>query len=94
MAYDYLQNELRARARELISAGRLPRQHPIRIWGGNGSGDQTCSLCDRVISREEVEYELEYSVDSAVRMMRFHFICHAAWQLECAREESLNKGAP
>jgi hypothetical protein len=85
MPHELLQNELRLRARELISHGRLPRHHPSRIWGGSGTGDQICSLCSRPIARDEVEYELEYNAEAAVRMARFHFLCHAAWQLECAR---------
>jgi hypothetical protein len=94
MTYNYLENELRGRARELISEGRLPCKHPTRIWGGNGSGEQICSLCERIITRDEVEYELEHGAGTGVLMTRFHFLCHAAWQLECTREQSMKKNAP
>jgi hypothetical protein len=93
MPEDSLQCELRQRARQLIGEGRLPDQHPIRIWGGSGTGEQSCSLCERVIERDEVEYELEYGLETGVRMTRFHFLCHAAWQLECTRQNGAQRSA-
>lgn len=91
MPLNYLENELRGRARALISEGRLPCGQPTRMWGGNGTGEQTCSLCERVITRDEVEYEIEHNPGENARLTRFHFLCHAAWQLECVRETSSKK---
>ena len=76
------ENELRARARTLMEHGELPAETPSSTYGGYGSGER-CSLCGEPIARTEVEYEVAYSNDA----YRFHFLCHAAWQLEQARRE-------
>jgi hypothetical protein len=94
MPYNYLENELRGMARELITNGRLPCQQPMRIWGGHGTGEQICSVCDRIISSDEVEYEIEHDSGGTKYLSRFHFLCHAAWQVECAREATIKKSAP
>lgn len=77
------ESELRKRARVLIAEGRLPVGQSGRCWGGSGSR-KVCSLCGEPVSREEVEFEIE---DSSGASYRFHFRCHAAWQLECARSD-------
>ena len=79
-----LESELRERARELIREGRLPDRAPARVWGGPGSG-VTCALCAEAIPASEMEYEADAAVGSAVQTLHFHFVCHAAWQLECLR---------
>jgi hypothetical protein len=94
MPANTLESELRVRARESISQGRLPCQHAVRMWAGYGTGQQPCSLCDTVITRDEVEYEVEHPGSERPQVSRFHVLCHAAWQLECAREESLRKQSP
>lgn len=81
-----LESELREVARELIARGRLPRHAPNRVWGGTGSG-LPCALCGKVIPAAEVEYETDSSVDGSIRTFHFHFVCHAAWQLECLRAD-------
>lgn len=88
MPYNRLQNELYARARELIGNGRLPCATPVGIWGGYGSG-LLCSLCNEVIQRDQVEYEIEFECGDGRKTYRFHFLCHAAWQVECAREQTM-----
>ncbi len=85
-----LESELRERARELIHAGRLPDVVPTRMWGGRGSG-QTCALCGDVVPQTEVEYELEPEPGT---VLHFHFMCHAAWQLECVRATPGKTEAP
>ena len=81
-----LESELRERARELIHEGRLPDRAPARVWGGPGSG-VTCALCAEVIPPNEMEYEADATVGNAERTLHFHFVCHAAWQLECLRAD-------
>ncbi len=93
-----LESELRERARELIRDGRLPDRAPERVWGGPGSG-ATCALCAEMIPSKEMEYEADATVGSAVRTLHFHFVCHAAWQLECLRADyearaSMSSGKP
>jgi len=87
MPYHRIENVLRGRARELISAGHLPCGPPMHAWGGYGS-DLACSVCEEPIPRQEVEYELEFREADGARIYRFHFLCHTAWAIECARAES------
>jgi hypothetical protein len=82
--------QLRQLARELIRQGRLPSQISPQIWGGYGSG-RDCSLCGLAIPPREVEYETESANDG--NSYRFHLLCHATWQLECARAEALAQTA-
>jgi hypothetical protein len=81
-----LESDLRERARELIREGRLPDRAPARVWGGPGSGI-ACSLCEQAIPANEMEYEADAAVAGAVHTLHFHFVCHAAWQLECLRAD-------
>lgn len=81
-----LESELRERARELIRDGRLPDRAPARVWGGPGTGVE-CALCAQAIPPNEMEYEADAAVGNAVRTLHFHFVCHAAWQLECLRAD-------
>jgi hypothetical protein len=82
-----LENQLRLRARDLIQRRQLPGNEPSgMVWGGSGSGEP-CSLCGQCIMPDQVEYE----VDSQGRTYRLHFMCHAAWQFECARKLHLDK---
>ena len=81
-----LESELRERARELIREGRLPDRAPARVWGGPGTGVQ-CALCAEAIPANEMEYEADAIFGSSVRTLHFHFVCHAAWQLECLRAD-------
>lgn len=81
-----LESELRERARELIREGRLPDRAPARVWGGPGSG-VTCALCAQAIPATEMEYEADAAIGQSVRTLHFHFVCHAAWQLECLRAD-------
>lgn len=84
-----LENDLRDCARELIATGALPAQHPVNVWGGNGNG-KLCSLCRSVIAREDVQYEME----TAAAIYRFHSMCHAAWLFECSRVEHIALAVP
>jgi hypothetical protein len=67
----------------------LPAHQPTRVWGGNGDG-KLCSLCRLIVGREDLEYELD--VDEVI--YRFHSMCHAAWQFECARAEHIAHTIP
>lgn len=84
------ERELRTRARTLIAQGRLPAVRSLQCWAGTGN-NEVCSLCGEPIARNEVEFEIE---DATGALYRFHFLCHAAWQFECARAEFLTHGAP
>jgi hypothetical protein len=77
------QQELRLEARRRVAAGRLPSEPQQYLWAGAGDG-QPCSLCDRPIMPDQIEYELQFNKDPQV-VLRFHRICHQAWELECVR---------
>jgi len=86
MASNPVDEDLRLRARERIHDGRLPNSTHCRTWGGRGS-DEPCALCDLIIRPNEVEYEIETLGKDGVRTYCFHFLCHYAWQSECAAED-------
>lgn len=86
------ETELRLRARVLIQEGLLPRRPPEKTWGGYGLG-KVCSLCSQPIQQTDVEYEVQDDDIHAPGTYRFHFMCHAAWQFECARQDHLDRVA-
>jgi len=88
MPLSEIENELRLRARALIEQGFLPSRVSVETWGGYGIG-HPCSLCGQVVSSKEVEYEVRQTSTVGQSDYRFHFICHAIWQLECARHEHI-----
>jgi hypothetical protein len=69
---------LRARARERIASGDLPRAKPARSWGGHGSG-LPCSLCDQPIADTCPEMELEFDGAISATALRFHLQCQVIW---------------
>jgi hypothetical protein len=75
------EHELRLEVRRRIASGRLPCESQEYLWAGAGDG-QLCSLCDRVIDAQQIEYELQFGIHPQV-IYRFHRICHQAWELEC-----------
>ena len=47
-------------------------------------------MCRKPVNPDETKYEIEIREDGQpAHSYFFHFICHAAWQLECARVEAL-----
>ncbi|MGB6451867.1 MAG: hypothetical protein WBE92_14045 [Steroidobacteraceae bacterium] len=69
---------LRARARERLRQGRLPRIKAARTWGGLGSGSP-CDLCDAAILSSEPEFELQLDLSMPSESVRFHRQCHTIW---------------
>jgi hypothetical protein len=90
MTLTQLETDLRLLARKLMQAGILPTAIPHITWGGNGSGEP-CSLCGKYIHPSDVEYELEISDSAHQTSYRLHFMCHAAWQFESARQMDLDE---
>jgi hypothetical protein len=72
---------LRERAREAISAGRLPNCSPARVWGGHGFAT-CCAICCEPMKHDEMGYELEFADGSAPREHHVHVTCFVAWELE------------
>ena len=58
----------------------LQRRPPIELWGGPGSG-RRCTICERPILAEDLEFELEVpDVPRSVRPV-LHVRCLAAWDV-------------
>jgi hypothetical protein len=83
-----MEHELRTRARVLLESGKLPSTLPVSARGGGGAPG-SCDLCSKRIRPGEADYEVRYS---ETRKYRFHFICHALWQLELIRREQWDEG--
>jgi len=78
------EERLRRQAQERIRQGRLPGHAPLRTWGGPGAGFP-CNLCDLPITHGEIEFELQFGANPNPISVRFHSLCHAAWELERRR---------
>ena len=61
-----------------LNVAALRRAVGIRMWGGKGSG-LPCDFCRVRVNSEDVEYEVEASLDGAVVLLHFHPRCHDAW---------------
>ena len=71
---------LRARAREAIESGALPRDQPLHTWGGRGTG-RHCDVCGRAIPPAETELELEFvAAGRPLPLLRMHPQCFMVWQ--------------
>lgn len=75
------ETEIRSRARQAIDEGRVPVMLVRNVMGGYGSGEP-CSVCRETITPTQVEYEV---LAEGKRLMQFHLICYAEWQLESAQ---------
>ncbi len=78
------EKEIRALAREVLKAGKLPVCDPDRTWGGHGA-DMPCAVCGQRIARDQVEYELQFSRDGAnpaLDRFHLHLRCFSAWEME------------
>ncbi len=65
-----------------MTDGRLPAMFPAIFRARLGS-DEVCQVCDRLIDRYQVEYQVADARDG--RELAFHLMCYKAWQLECRR---------
>ena len=75
---------LRRKAREAVQEGRLPAHLPARTWGGPGAGE-ICSVCDRKVEKDEMEFEIEFARgdgNSGLDKFHLHVRCFAAWEFE------------
>jgi len=78
-----VERALREKARQRIQSGAMPLAEPNRTWGGPGAG-LTCAVCDQPITRNQIEYEVQF-VQEGVKIPQIahlHLSCFAAWDLE------------
>jgi hypothetical protein len=67
-----------------IRTRKLPARRPDRTWGGAGIGGP-CSVCELSVTRDELEFEIQFAHDGAVAgldKVRLHVRCFAVWELE------------
>ena len=85
--YDRTMTRLAAIARARIRNGELPCTDDPTVWAGSGVA-KACSLCDRVISPQEIGYEVELprKAEVAQHVLRFHITCHTAWVVVCSEQ--------
>lgn len=62
-----------------VQHGRLPNGDPVHLWASYGHG-ASCAGCGCAISRNELEYEIEWSQPS--RIVRMHARCYEIRQTE------------
>jgi len=74
---------LRAKARAVVQQGKLPARSPDRVWGGPGVG-ASCTICDRPVTKDEKEFEIQFEQDGGGGLDKFHvhIRCFAAWEFE------------
>jgi hypothetical protein len=78
---------LRAQAREVIEAGKLPARKADRLWGGPGVG-APCGVCGKPVRKDEMEFEVQFAHDGTVPGLdkyHLHVRCFAAWEFERAK---------
>jgi hypothetical protein len=49
------------------------------MWGGKGCG-APCDFCRVLVGAEEIEYEVEASVERESLVLHFHPRCYDAWR--------------
>jgi hypothetical protein len=76
--------ELAELVRRKIAAGVLPTTAPTKAWVGHGT-NATCDICDRPISPEDIECEVDLA---DVRMLRLHLRCHTTWNADVSQTGS------
>ena len=75
---------LRAKARAVIQAGKLPSRRPDRTWGGPGVG-APCAVCDLPVKSSDLEFEIQFVRDGGnpgLDKFHVHIRCFAMWELE------------
>jgi hypothetical protein len=78
---EHEQGDVHAVVRAKLIAGTLPRDTPLKVWGGPAKGNKTCSACDLKIDAPVIEYETE---TLSGELLFFHQPCMAVWNLERA----------
>ncbi len=82
------ESTLRAKAREVIRAGKLPNRRPDRTWGGPGVG-APCAVCGEAVTKDQLEFEIEFAREAdypELDEFHVHVRCFAAWEFERTAE--------
>jgi hypothetical protein len=79
---------VRAKAREVLQAGKLPNRRPDRTWGGPGVG-APCAVCELPVEHTQMEFEIQFARDGdnpGLDKYHVHIRCFAAWEFERRRD--------
>lgn len=75
---------LREHARRALQQDKMPNRQPDRLWGGPGVG-APCTVCDKPVSKNEMEFEVQFSIDGIAAphfvVFHVHVRCFSAWEL-------------
>ena len=76
---------LREQARTAVQNGKIPARSADRMWGGPGLGND-CAVCQRPITKDEMEFELEFATPTGdspnLALFHLHVRCFAAYEFE------------
>ena len=72
--------DLRAMVRLKVTSDVLPKESPVKMWAGYGTG-KTCAACDLSTTTKDVEYEVDMADG---RTFSFHQTCITLWHQERA----------
>jgi hypothetical protein len=72
--------DLRAIIHQKVAAGVLPKDTPVRMWAGYGTG-KVCDACDLSTKKKDVEYDVDMADG---RTFSFHQLCITLWHQERA----------
>jgi hypothetical protein len=78
------ESALRDKARHAVRDGKLPSRAPDRVWGGPGVG-APCSVCQQAVTKDEMEFEVQFARDNDLDKFHLHRRCFAAWEFERTR---------
>ena len=74
-------DEIADKVRSKLLRGILPRDEPVKVYGGHGRGEP-CMACDSPIQSAQIVYELEMPDGARIEM---HLGCHGLWLAERIR---------
>lgn len=73
------ESELRARARRLLAAGRLPFSDPATSWAGSGRGEPCC-VCQVLVRADQIGFDLSFRMPQREVELHMHSRCRIAWE--------------
>ena len=63
-----------------LSAGALPKEAPVKMFAGYGTG-KLCAACDLLTTKKDIEYDVDMANG---RTLSFHQPCVTLWHQERA----------
>jgi hypothetical protein len=87
--------QLRELAKAKLAKGDLPATTRPDGAEGQRSGNDACVVCAESIAHDQFQYTVlvPHTLPTGNRFVLFHFLCHAAWQVEAAEAETASPPA-